>query len=253
MTDGIKAVITGSIGILLGVVVTFLGVDNLNKIVIAKSVELGEVTSSLKMELEVQYKLNSELKDKLNKSIEDLEATESQASLLLASVNEQKDSLAEIELDISTILQSIGVLEKDEAKEKLEIVRQLVSELDSESGTTRFLELENTIKDQSSYPTVLSGKISMYAQNTRGIKDDTKCPEGEDAYRGIINDRIDFTTAFEAAPEVIVTLNDLSLSNTFRLTLEVISKDKNGFNFRFNTYCNTKVHGATASWMAVGT
>lgn len=251
MSDGVKAILTGSIGILLGVVVTFLGVDNLNKIVISKSVELGEDTNALKTELEKGTVEVANLQEKLAKSIESVEATENQASLILASVNEQKKSLEEIEQDISSILQTIGILEKDEAKEKLEAVRQLVAELNSDSGASRFLELEKTVKAQSSYPSALSGKINMYAQDTRGLKDDSQCPEGEDAYRGIVNDRIDFEKPFETTPRVIITVNSLSLSNTFRLILEVISTDKNGFNFRFNTFCNTIVHGATASWIAV--
>ena len=170
MSDGVKAILTGSIGILLGVVVTFLGVDNLNKIVISKSVELGEDTNALKTELEKGTVEVANLQEKLAKSIESVEATENQASLILASVNEQKKSLEEIEQDISSILQTIGILEKDEAKEKLEAVRQLVAELNSDSGASRFLELEKTVKAQSSYPSALSGKINMYAQDTRGLK-----------------------------------------------------------------------------------
>jgi len=98
---------------------------------------------------------------------------------------------------------------------------------------------------------VESGIISMVAQGTRGLRDESQCPEGTDAYRGIIEGRVEFDRSFDSDPEVLLALRDGTISNSFRIRLELIAADADGFSYRFNTYCRTSVYGATASWIAI--
>ncbi len=79
-------------------------------------------------------------------------------------------------------------------------------------------------------------------------------PKGCEANRGIINGRVKFNSRFSKAPMVMLGLTQLDFiaGANHRIKVETTKVDKAGFNYNFNTWCNTKVWSAKAQWIAIG-
>ena len=79
-------------------------------------------------------------------------------------------------------------------------------------------------------------------------------PKGCEANRGIINGRVNFKSKFTKAPFVMLGLTQLDFLKgaNHRITVSTTKVDKKGFNYNFNTWCDTKVWSAKAQWIAIG-
>lgn len=99
---------------------------------------------------------------------------------------------------------------------------------------------------------VQSGTIQINSDD--GIGDNSRgCPEGEGAWRGHVDRRLDFPEPFTSVPEVMAAISavDHHVDNNLRLVLSVNSIDTKGFNYHFFTWCNTRLVRADMRWMAV--
>jgi len=96
-----------------------------------------------------------------------------------------------------------------------------------------------------------SGTIPMVAEGTRALNDGSQCPVGTETLRGKAG-RFEFPKPFESSPTVTAALSLIDVTGDVnRLSMEILSADKNGFNYKFFTSCKTIVYNATASWLAV--
>ena len=77
-------------------------------------------------------------------------------------------------------------------------------------------------------------------------------PNGCEADRGVYGEEVSFEEAFIKPPVVIIGITSLDLGGHVRLTVRVDKVTASGFTYSYYTWCDTKVWGATASWMAVG-
>lgn len=100
---------------------------------------------------------------------------------------------------------------------------------------------------------VQAGILELNAVNTRSIKDQSQCLNGPGAARGDINGHFTFSRPFTVPPVVSVGLTQLDAANNanLRIALAVSGITKQGFNYTFNTWCNTAIFSAVANWMAV--
>lgn len=252
MSDSNKALITALFGLIAGVLVTYFGVEKLNELVVQKSVQLGEQTGELNVKLQTENEKLAEFNKQLEDKLEELSATEVKTSQVLASIKLQQEQLKGISEEITKLLSTIENLKGEDATENLLLVDQLLADINKQSGAERFLALEKNVESKQ-YTKVLTGRVKMSEQGTRGLRDGSKCPEGTDAYRGTINKRITFAKPFSTQPEVILNFSNGTIGGSdFRINLETIGVDETGFNYRFNTYCTTKVYSAEATWIAVG-
>ena len=76
--------------------------------------------------------------------------------------------------------------------------------------------------------------------------------------RGYVGQRIEFSTSFKKPPRVILSLNlldhviDGGIINNLRIRADVVGIDTDGFVYNLNTWCNTDIFAARASWIAYG-
>jgi hypothetical protein len=79
-------------------------------------------------------------------------------------------------------------------------------------------------------------------------------PNGCEADRGIINQKVMFKTKFEQAPIVMLGLTHIDFLDgaNHRITVNTTAVDKTGFTYTFKTWCDTKVWSAKAQWIAIG-
>lgn len=117
-----------------------------------------------------------------------------------------------------------------------------------EDQSRRIADLEY----RSRFPRVQSGTIQINSGD--GIEDNSRgCPEGESAWRGHVDRRLDFPEPFISVPEVVAAISavDHHVDNNLRLALRVNSIDTKGFSYDFFTWCNTRLASADMRWMAV--
>jgi uncharacterized membrane protein YvbJ len=124
------------------------------------------------------------------------------------------------------------------------------------SGYDKLLVRVSQIEDLNSAFRSEQGKVAIKAVATRPLDDTSKCPSNSDAYRGEMNGRVNFKAPYPNPPSIHTGLVELDTSqiapsDSTRLNFEIISVDKNGFNYAFYTWCTTKIYSATASWIAV--
>jgi H-type lectin domain len=122
------------------------------------------------------------------------------------------------------------------------------------------LELQKRLERIENSPKVVtaaSGTIGLRAVGTRPITDTSACPAGSGAFRGEMQGRVEFETAFVDPPAVAIGLTsvDTALPNNtgLRLVVNVVegSITRTGFEYKFFTWCNTSIVSANASWIAV--
>lgn len=134
----------------------------------------------------------------------------------------------------------------------------------TKSGYVKFLNTGIGVNEQMTLPweapdtTVVnsqSGVIAMKAVGTRPLTDTAQCPTDSTASRGELGGRVTFTKPFKNTPRISIGISQIDSgipSNTgMRLSVGVVNADRNGFSYNFNTWCNTTISGATASWIAV--
>lgn len=98
---------------------------------------------------------------------------------------------------------------------------------------------------------VQSGTFVITANGTRPLHDTSRC-DTSDPVRGEKFGFVPFSPQFETTPTVTLALSHIDIGDpSIRLTAQVIDVDKTGFHYRFYTWCNTNVSGASASWIAV--
>jgi H-type lectin domain len=118
---------------------------------------------------------------------------------------------------------------------------------------SRLGQVENKLSNMMSE----QGSFSIETSGTRPLTDTSQCPQGDAAYRGQKNGRVNFAREFPTVPRVMAALSQIDLGNsgapldTHRLSLNVTEVDRKGFNYRFVTWCTTAVHSAAASWIAL--
>jgi len=135
MSDAAKTLLTALVGIVLGVIVTYLGVEKINKVVIEKAVALGENAGSLSRDLELRRAELDDLGASLAGTVAEITTIESEAESILAAVKVQRRQLQDVGDDITKLLQSVANLNEDDAVERLAIVQQLITDLNGQSGT----------------------------------------------------------------------------------------------------------------------
>lgn len=97
-----------------------------------------------------------------------------------------------------------------------------------------------------------SGSINMRAVGTRPLDDGSQCPTGPGGERGELSGRVSFSRPFASVPTVTIGLSTFDMAgDSNRIIIVVTGVDSGGFNYSFKTWCLTKVHSATATWMAV--
>ncbi len=101
-----------------------------------------------------------------------------------------------------------------------------------------------------------TGVINISAVNTRPLKDTSRCPTNDDALRGNLKGRQKFKKPFKTPPLVSIGLTTLDFrggepTDTSRISIQITSIDKAGFDYQFYTWCRTAVASAQASWIAV--
>lgn len=109
-----------------------------------------------------------------------------------------------------------------------------------------------TLEDRARIPRVQSGTISIDASD--GIGDNSRgCPQDDSAWRGHVDHRVEFPQPFESVPEVMAAISSVDhyVDRNLRLYLDVNSIDTEGFNYRFVTWCDTRLASAEMRWMAV--
>ena len=77
--------------------------------------------------------------------------------------------------------------------------------------------------------------------------------QGRRRDQGIVNGRVDFATPFSSVPEVQLALSRLDVWSHANTRIETIVKsvDQEGFDYELYYWADTRVHSATASWIAV--
>jgi hypothetical protein len=101
-----------------------------------------------------------------------------------------------------------------------------------------------------------TGSFSMKAVDTRELTDNSSCPSGPPGRRGQLDGRVRFNHEFPDPPRVVAALSGLDAighngDDSIRISLEVVSVDRTGFNFRFYTWCRTRIFSAVATWIAL--
>jgi len=100
---------------------------------------------------------------------------------------------------------------------------------------------------------VSRGTINMASIGRRPLDDGSQCPANSDALRGMIDQTIRFPKPFVKVPEVMIGFNQLDVYNTsnFRANVAVTGVTRESFTVSFYTWCDTRIAGASANWMAV--
>lgn len=111
----------------------------------------------------------------------------------------------------------------------------------------RVVELEARVEGLRSE----AGRINLIAgPGSRDLLDET-CPNS--GFKGVQDGRITFQNPFPKPPVVsmgLVTFDSGISPGGPRITMEVLKVDETGFNYRFQSWCNTKVWSAAANWHA---
>ena len=120
----------------------------------------------------------------------------------------------------------------------------------------------NVLLDElKSHPALLriaSGEARITASSHPDIRRTNYCTAGPENNRGSMNQRIEFETRFRQVPKVMVSLAaldhviDSGVINNLRISVAVVSVDREGFNYNMNTWCNTDLYSARMSWIAYG-
>ncbi len=110
---------------------------------------------------------------------------------------------------------------------------------------------------KSTAVTVQSGRFSIHDDGGPSLLRNNRCIDDSDNERGIRTGRINFDRPFAGQPNVVVGLARVDLSggepsDAVRLTVQVTRRDREGFDFKFVTWCTTKVNSAHAVWIAHG-
>ncbi|MFM9978249.1 MAG: H-type lectin domain-containing protein [Sphingomonadaceae bacterium] len=99
-----------------------------------------------------------------------------------------------------------------------------------------------------------NGVIAIAASpGSRPLNDQTQCPTNAGANRGLIQHRVNFAQKFNQIPVVSLSISHIDVYNDrpIRLAATIAAIDQSGFNINFNTWCDTWIAGATASWVAL--
>ena len=115
-------------------------------------------------------------------------------------------------------------------------------------------ELQARVADQEAHLSTLEEQLSLLAdriqveQGTVGFS--SRAGSG---LRGLINDRVTFSTPFSSTPIVVIAISsfDIIKDTNHRLSVRVTSVDNEGFNYDFVTWAHTRIWSANAIWIAV--
>lgn len=164
--------------------------------------------------------------------IDELNRKSGELDQKLKGINEQIPTLEDK-------IKAINDTNIDEIGELAQKLKSAVGSLDA--NDLKALDLLNQ-------PVIEQGTISI------GGAENLLAPNGCVADRGIVNGRVNFGKSFTETPSVMVgfTYFDIYTETPIRLNLKVVSIDSSGFTYTFVTWCDTRVTGANADWIAIG-
>lgn len=79
-------------------------------------------------------------------------------------------------------------------------------------------------------------------------------PNGCEANRGLVKEKVLFTKPFVVAPEILASfyLLDFADGSDHRLKLEISEVTNTSFIITYTTWCDTRISQSKAKWLAIG-
>lgn len=110
--------------------------------------------------------------------------------------------------------------------------------------------VEASIQAQVAQPLVETGVIELTAKRHKNLNNPTGCEKP----RGIQKLKIYFQKPYTSVPQVFTSLTVLDFGDgvDHRIKVTVNEVTKKYFEIDFNTWCDTKMSQAQASWLAIG-
>jgi len=106
---------------------------------------------------------------------------------------------------------------------------------------------------------ILSGRITPTETELKDLKDPAKslnsigrCISGVSSHRGILQRNVIFTKPFSKTPALVLGIQNLVATGDLRTSVTYSSLTEKGFTARVVTYCTTKIHSISVSWIAHG-
>lgn len=270
LTDKQKLEIQAYLSKLLSKWLSWLGIVNFSALAAAfiyiffilpdKAISVAVSASSVKLDAQIQ-RLEKEIPQldhrlgRLSKSLDDTQETTDSIKNKIGMMKSEITSV-KLQLDQLKAMPVYQVVEAIAALNQADTAKEILGKLSTVHNTlgtlSQKLELqEATTKQQGKDYKVQSGTINMKAQGTRPLNDNSRCPNGPDSSRGIMNGHQSFPEPFSKKPEVILAIAYADVSGGFRLSTHVTNITKEGFDYTFVTWCDTIITSAYATWLAV--
>jgi len=139
MNENIKSIVSGAVGIVIGVLLTVFGVSELNKHVVKTAVEIGKTQNESEARAEDVKKIE-----------QDIKALQEEATTSLDNLEQQKARLQQAQDEINILLEEVTKTKGPEAKEKLEALQLLVAGLENSTALQRLMEIEIAVASLTS-------------------------------------------------------------------------------------------------------
>jgi len=155
---------------------------------------------------------------------------------------------------VHQIMSVIDITEIERQKNNLKLIGKLTLEAKKASQF-----VEKTVKRISNIAESVErgnivitdgGELTLSSVNNEGLNN----PSGCVANRGYNKHQILFSQSFLEPPQVIASLSSLDFRDgtDHRIQLKISNITKQSFVINFNTWCDTKLSMAKATWLAVG-
>lgn len=137
MKDSTKSFFTGLLGLIAGILLTALGVQEINKRVINFAEEIGKKKAEFERdELEI-----ARLRDSAVEASDSIKELREASSNTLKALEEEKIRLLLLSSQISDLVHQVTDLSEDEATKQLELLSSLAQGLKSDDAVTRLHKL----------------------------------------------------------------------------------------------------------------
>jgi hypothetical protein len=110
--------------------------------------------------------------------------------------------------------------------------------------------ITNLSKDNISKLHIETGILALSNKEQTNLS----TPNGCEANRGLVKEKILFDRAYNVAPEIFTSfyLLDFAHGTDHRLKLEVSDITNTSFNITYITWCDTRISQSKAKWLAIG-